>query len=195
MNNYFKTTISYPLMDIETGVTKRKKVSVMIDAINYHDAEVSTQKIIDYFHLNKDGDNINYKLDKIKVANLILDTNNSVILKSKNTDEEEDLNFLSLVSETPRDVHSSGDGWGIYKASYNWVDLATDKTIKDVVNIVTSSLDNANGILKKYLDVYCNSKTSVVTGITQDKTIESLLISEEALNGGIEVFNITQNKH
>lgn len=188
MTNYFKVSISYLVMDDSTGVSKKKKIEFIVDAINYNDAEVTTMKFIEFFKLEEFGGTI-YEIGKLRISNLIIDTLASNIEMS--SENIKALNGLIMVSESEGSIEPSDIGFGVYKSTFRYSDLE-GKNFNENTHIITSSIDKANEITKAYMNKYFSD--GVVTDIKKQKECLVLLTSDVTENAKEIYTNITGNK-
>lgn len=177
MNNFFKTTITYPEIDESSGVSKNKSIGFIVEAVNYQDVEKTTFEICDRFGYT----DFKYKIDKIKISDLIIDQDNVHISES----EDDFINHLSMVSQVDGTPESSTESFGVYKTSFSaYLD---DKLKKFNVHIVTINIDRASELCKKFIRKYYGEKGNIYNN---KKELESaVLISKDFLTNGKEIFN------
>lgn len=188
MTNYFKLSISYLVMDDNTGTSKKKKVEFIVDAVNYNDAEITATQFISFFKLDELG-GVVYEIGKLRVSNLIIDTMAANIEASPENIKE--LNGLIMVSESDGSIDISDDGFGIYKSTFKYTDLE-GKSYNENTHIITSSMDEANNITKLYMNKYFSD--GIITNIKKQN--ESLvLLTKDVIENAKEIYTgITGNK-
>lgn len=181
MTNYFKVLISYLVMDDNTGTSKKKSTQIIVDAVNYNDAEVTTAMIKDFFSLDELG-GVTYDISRVRISNLIIDINNTHVSTSE--EDIESLNKLTLVSENDGDINSSDDGFGIYKATFRYSNL-DDKMMNENVHVMTDSMDEANNIVKLYMNKYHSG--GAIIKIDKQKE-SSMLLSKDSVKNAKEIY-------
>ena len=179
---YFKAKVSHQVMDEDSGVSKKQHINMVIDAVNYNDAEITVVSFCEYFHY----DTYTYDINKMQISDLIIDYNSSQATK-----EMSELNKLVLISEFDSDPKPVSDGFGLYKASFSVDDEG--KVKKFNTHILAKNLDSASDICKKFIQKYYDN-TGTVSKLSKEPE-SCLLLSNEKFKYAKEVFsNSTGNK-
>lgn len=176
MNKFFNLKFSY-LSTNADGELVAKKHQIIIEGINYQDAEQSAISFFEHFHLNKNEKPI-YEISKIKITDLITDANHLLT---------DGINGLNLIHSAENDFVKSSDSFGLYKINISYQDLES-KLRKTTIHVfaanIAKSISLSNSFIKKFFD----RSDAFITQIKLEN-FESLLITNESYETAKQLYS------
>lgn len=177
MNKFFNLKFSY-LTENNEGETQTKRHQVLIEGINYQDAEQSAIRFFDYFHLGKIEKPI-YEISKINVQILLIGSEKIVT-----EFDGSEMNDLVMLHSTENDFTKSSDTVGIYKADMCFLNLE-GKVKKQALHIFATNINNAFSICKLFANNFLD-KNAYIQGVKLEKFECALLTKERVYDSSID---------